>query len=174
MAELYWSCVIGGVLFAFVTIIFGDVIGNFFDGVLDSLFPHHDFLQPMVVCGAATSFGGAGILLSRLTSLGIVATAALSFVVALIVSVAVFFLYVKPMKEAENSTGFSIQDLIGKIGVVIVTVPATGCGEVMIRIGAGNTNQIAASFDKKEIKSGTRVVVAEVRDGVLYVFRYED
>lgn len=42
---------------------------------------------------------------------------------------------------------------------------------MLIKIGAGNTNQIAASSDGEDIPAGTRVVVAEIKDGVLYVFR---
>jgi len=93
---------------------------------------------------------------------------------AVLLSSLVYFAYVKPMKGAESSTGFSVQDLIGKIGEVIVPIPAKGCGEVLIKIGAGNTNQIAASSDGEDIPAASRVVVAEVKEGVLYVFRYDN
>jgi hypothetical protein len=76
------------------------------------------------------------------------------------------------MQQSENSTGFSMEDLNGKIGEITIPVPETGYGEVMIRIGGGNTIQIAASFDKEEIPSGARVVVIKSGDGVLYVSQF--
>ncbi|WP_418791176.1 NfeD family protein [Phosphitispora sp. TUW77] len=175
MLELYWGCLAGGVFFALITVIFGDILGDAFDGVLDALsFDHLDFLQPMVIVGGITVFGGTGATLTMYTSLDSFPVAVISLLAAILLSIAVYFLYVKPMKKTENSTGFSIQDLVGKFGEVTVPVPAKGYGEVLVKIGAGNTNQIAASFDGEELPAGIRVVVAEAKDSVLYVFRYEE
>ena len=175
MLELYWGCLAGGVLFALITVVFGDILGDAFDGVFDALsFDHLDFLQPMVLVSGMTVFGGTGVTLTRYTSMEPFPVAVISVIAAVLLSIAVFFLYVKPMKNTENSTGFSIQDLVGKIGEVSVPIPAKGYGEVLVRIGAGNSNQIAASFDGEELPAGIRVVVAEVKDSTLYVFRYEE
>ncbi|SHH81804.1 protease [Desulfosporosinus lacus] len=175
MLEYYWICLIGGVLFAMVTIVFGDLLGDIFGGIFDSLsMDHLDFLQPMVLVGAITIFGGSGIMLSQYTLLDPFLTASVSLMIAIAVSILVYFSYVKPMKNSENSTGFSMKDLVGKIGEVIVPIPVGGYGEVVLKVGAGNTNQIAANLDRLEIPAGTRVVVGEIKDGVLFVFRYED
>ncbi|UWG96606.1 protease [Dehalobacter sp. DCM] len=174
MLEFYWVCLIGGVLFALVTIIFGDILGNFLDGVFDVLaMDHLDFLQPMVLVGGITVLGGSGIMLSRYTRLEPLSVAVISLAVAIVVSIIVYFAYVKPMKNCENSTGFSINDLVGKIGEVSVPIPVEGYGEVVIKIGAGLTNQIAANMDHAEIPAGTKVVVGEVKDRILYVFPFE-
>ncbi len=174
MQGIYWGCLIGGSLFALTTIIFGDVLGDIFDGIMDSLpFEHLDFIQPMVIVGGITVFGGAGIMLHRYTSLDALPVFLVSSMVGVLSSAVTYFAYVKPMKNTENSTGFSIQDLVGKIGEVTVPVPAQGFGEVVIRVGAGNTNQIAASMDGEELPAGARVVVGDTREGVLYVFRYD-
>lgn len=175
MIELYWGCLVLGALFAVITIIFGDFLGHVLDGFFDFLsFDHLDFFHPMVIIGGVTAFGGTGVVLSYSTSLAALPVALLSLMTAAILSFVVFFAYVRPMKSAESSTGFSVKELIGKIGEVIVPIPASGYGEILIKAGAGNTNQIAASFDGVEIPVGARVVVAEVREGALYVFRYED
>lgn len=174
MLEFYWICLISGVLFAVVTIVFGDILGDIFGGFFDALSVDHlDFLQPMVLVGGITVFGGSGIMLSQYTPLEPFPTAIVSLMTSIAVSFLVFFSYVKPMKNSENSTGFSIKDLVGKIGEVTIPIPVGGYGEVVVKVGAGITNQIAANLDQVEISAGEKVVVGETKDGVLYVFRYE-
>lgn len=175
MHGVYWGCLLGGSIFALVTLIFGDILGDVLGGIADALSSDHlDFIQPMVIVGAITVFGGAGIMLSNYTALGALPVLLYSAMAAVLSSAVTYFAYVRPMKRSENSTGFSLRDLVGKIGEITVPVPLQGYGEVMIRAGAGNTNQIAGSLDGEELPSGTRVVVGEVKDNVLYVFRYEE
>ncbi|HWR41921.1 protease [Sporomusa sp.] len=171
MLEIYWGCLIFGVIFAVVTLLFGDVLHSALSVSPEFSFDHLAWLQSMVVVGGITSFGGAGVLLTGYTELTGSEVIMLSLFAAIVLSVLVYFVYVKPMRNCENSSGFFITDLIGKTGEVIVLIPAGGFGEVLIRIGAGNTNQTAASHDKVELPAGTRVVVAEIREGVLYVCR---
>jgi membrane protein implicated in regulation of membrane protease activity len=174
MQTVYWGCLYGGIIFALVTIIFGDILGDIFSG-LDSLsFDHLDFLSPMVIVGGITAFGGTGIMLDRLTSLETLIIIILSLIIAIALSVFVYFIYVRPMKNAENSNSYTMSDLVGKIGIVTVPVPKNGFGEVLIRIGAGNTNHIACSCDGEGFTQGPRVIVAEIKDGVVNVFRYQD
>ncbi|WP_047150378.1 NfeD family protein [Aneurinibacillus tyrosinisolvens] len=175
MIEVYWGCLIFGALFAIVAIIFGDFIGHLFGGLFDFL-PGHSvhFIQPTVVVGAVTVFGGAGIVLTEYSSLSISVIVLLSLLLAVLLSICIYFLYVKPMRNTENSTGFSIQDFVGRIGEVMTPIPPAGYGEILVKMGAGNTHQIAASFDKEAIEAGTRVVIIDVKDDTLLVSRYED
>jgi membrane protein implicated in regulation of membrane protease activity len=170
--EVYWGCLIGGIVFAVVSVFFGDIVSDFLDGTLDFL--SADIFEPMVIVGGITGLGGAGILLSEYTSFGGATVFAFSVLIAVFLSICVYFGYVRPMKNSENSTAYSMQDLAGKIGEVSVPIPANGYGEVLVKVGAGNTNQIAASFDKEDIRAGTRVVVVEVQDGTLYVSRFDE
>lgn len=174
MLEFYWICLIGGVLFALVTIVFGDILGDIFGGFFDFLsMDHLDFLQPMVLVGGITAFGGSGIMLSQFTALKPLQSAIVAMMISAALSIIVYFSYVKPMKNCENSSGFSIKDLVGKIGEVTVPIPVRGYGEVVLKIGVSNTNQIAANLDQVEIPVGTKVVVMEAKEGILYVFPYE-
>lgn len=175
MLEFYLGCLTMGILFALVTVIFGDLFSDFLGGFFEALsFDHLDFFHPVVFMGGLTVFGGCGAMLEKYSVLDKIPVTLLSLLGALIFSFLSYFLYVKPMKNAENSTGFSIQDLVGKIGEVVVPIPTQGCGETLFKIGAGYTNQIAASFDGTEIAVGSKAVVAEVKEGILYVFPYED
>lgn len=164
MLEMYWAFFGFGVLFAIVTLIFGDVLES-------ESFP---FLQPIVLVVGVTIFGAAGILLTNYSAMNAFATLLLSIIAAILLSVAMYFLYVKRMKGAENSISFSINDLVGRIGEVNTSIPSTGYGEVVIHMGASFTHQIAASFDKDSISEGVRVVVVEVKDDTLYVTKLDE
>lgn len=174
MEPIYWACLSGGILFAIVTVVFGDLISNAVHGALD--FMSVDglrFLQPMVLVTMITVFGGGGLLMEQYLNWLAVFDIVTSAVAAILLGFAVYMFYVRPMQNSENSTGFSLQDLSGKIGEVLVPIPARGFGEVLVRVGAANTNQIAASFDGKAITAGSRVVVVEVREDTLFVSRLE-
>jgi len=170
MEVLFWSCLAGGILFTLVTVILGDVIGQALGGAFDFLsMDAHPWLQPMTLVGGITAFGGAGILLDAYTGLGTAPVVALALLAGVLIGAGSYFLYVRPMQNTENSTGFSIAGLPGAIAEVLVPIPAAGYGEVLVRVGAGHTNQIAASFDGQPISAGAKVVVVEVRENTLYV-----
>ncbi|MBN3525396.1 protease [Paenibacillus apiarius] len=167
MEALYWSLLVFGALYAVITFIFGEVLSHAFDALVGD--GHLSFLQPTALVSGLTALGATGILLTRYTAFQSASILLIAIACALLVSVMMYFFYIKPMEQGENSIGFSIQDLTGKVGEVIVPIPATGFGEVTVRIGAGLTNQIAASFDKENIPSGMTIVVVEVKEDTLYV-----
>ncbi|MBB6733756.1 NfeD family protein [Cohnella zeiphila] len=174
MEALFWCCLTFGALMAIVTLVFGDHLGGASDGLFGwlSIDVHHLF-QPVVLSGGVTVFGGAGLLLRRYSGWPASGVYAVSLAFAAAVGVGMYFLYVKPMESSENSTGYSIVELAGKRAEVLTPIPSKGYGEVLVRVGAGNTSHIAASFDGEEVPSGTPVVVVEVKDGTLYVSRMD-
>lgn len=170
METVYIACLVGGILYAIVSVIFGDWISQAIDGMFDFLsLDGPAYLQPMTIVGGITIFGGAGVLMERYSALSGPVIALIALLVAAAGAIAVFFLYVRPMENSENSIAFSLDSLAGSLGEVIVPIPEKGCGEVLVKVGAGNTNQIAASYEEKPIPAGSRVVVVETREGVLYV-----
>ncbi|MFS0727735.1 NfeD family protein [Paenibacillus sp. 1P07SE] len=175
MEGLFIACLVGGILYAVVSVIFGDVLSEALDGMLDFLsMESMSWLQPMTLVGGITAFGGAGLLLTRYTAIGAWAVVLIALLSSVVIGISVYFLYVKPMQNSENSSGFSFQELSGKIAEVLVPIPASGYGEVLLRVGsAGVTNQIAASHDGEPIPAGSKVVVVEVRDHTLYVSRLD-
>lgn len=170
MAEIYWVCLIGGLVFTLVAVFFGDVL----DGVLDGLDLPDGLLDPLSLVGGISAFGGAGLILEEATDLAPAIAALVAAAAGLGLAVLMHFVYVRPMKRGENSTGFSVQEYRGKVGEVITAIPARGFGEVLVRMGAANTFRTAASFDGVAIPRGARVVVVEVRDGDLYVAPFDE
>lgn len=176
MLEVYWICLIFGVLFALTTILFGEILGQVFDGICEFVSGDHlEWLQTMLVVTWLTVFGGSGVLSTYYcTDFDARMTLAVSLLTATVLCKVFYFSYVKPMRNSENSTGVSLKDLVGKPGEVIVPVPADGYGEVLIRAGASNTNQIAASSDRVGLSVGCEIIVVDIKDGVLYVSQKSD
>lgn len=167
MELLFWSCFVGGAMFTLISTLFGDLLGGWLEGVFDSL--SADFLKPIISASAITTFGGSGILLSRYTNINSIAVLIISILIALLLSVIIYFAYVKPMENSENSVGFSNSELPGKLGEVTVPIPSNGYGEVMIKMVSGNTLHIASSWDGRDIPVGTLIVVVNTQDGVVQV-----
>lgn len=172
MQTLYMGCLALGVIFAVVSVLVGDLIGSALHGIFD--FVSFDFLNPAVLAGAVTVFGGAGILLTRYSGLEDGAVLALSLLIAAFMAVVLYLAVIKPMDKSEMSTGFSMNDLPGKIGEITVPVPASGYGEIMVKFGAGNSLHTAASFEHQPLPAGIKVVVVEVREGVAFVSEFEE
>jgi len=170
MLTVFWACLLGGLAFTLIALFFGDLL----DGVLDGFDALDGFLDPLSLVGGVAAFGAAGVVLQSVTALGDGATAALAALIGVAAALAMSFLYVRPMKRSEASTGFSVAEYRGKPGEVITTIPARGYGEVLVRMGASNTFRQAASFSGAEIPRGAPVVVVEVRDGDLYVAPFEE
>lgn len=175
MQEVYLGCLIVGILFAVITILFGDILDSAFDGFFEIFsLDGFDFLHPSVIVAGITIFGGTGLLLDKYSSWQTISNLLVTVIISLLLSIVFFFMYVKPMKKCENSVGFSTQDFIGKIGEVSIPIRQNGFGEIMLQIGAGLTNQIAASYEGEEYVTGTTVMVAEIKDGILYVCRCKE
>lgn len=166
MLALYIGCLTAGVLFAVVILL----IGDWLDGLMDGLHA----IQPTSCVAGLTVFGGAGMMLLRYTELGEWPVFVLSALIAIFSAVCMYFFYVRPMRKAENSTGFSIQDLTGRVAEVLTPIPADGYGEVLVRLGERNVAYTAAALEREAISGGARVLVIEAREGTLYVMLYED
>jgi len=174
LEALFWACLIGGIVYALITIVFGDVLGDALDGMLDILPDGLGWINLMTVVGGITVFGGAGLMLDRYTDLAAGAVIAIALLAAVVIGAGVYFFYVRPMRSTESSTGYSIEEMPGKLAEVLVSIPADGYGEVMLRMGAaGVTNRTAASFDGVPVEAGAQVVIVEVRDGTLYVSKLD-
>jgi len=164
MLELYWACFIGGLLFTVLTLLFGDLLSAAF---------HLPLLEPLPLIGSITVLGGSGILLTEYTALSPIPVLTLATLLACTLALCSFFFYIRPMKNAETSTAFSIHDLQGRIAEVLTPIPTAGYGEVTMKIATSTTHQIAASYTGDAIPTGTRVVVVEIREDTLYVAPFE-
>jgi membrane-bound ClpP family serine protease len=175
MLEFFWGCLIGGAIFSIFQLLAGDLFHHGIDGAGHEVAGHHlDWLHPTTIVGGITAFGGAGVILLRYTDLEAWPAVVMAVAIATVISAALHFLYVRPMRNSENSIGFSMNEYVGMIGEVTIPIPGKGCGEVMVRMGAANTCQIATSFNSEWISTGRRVVVIEAHSDLLVVSPYEE
>jgi len=163
LETVYMVCLVCGLIYTLMSLIFGDTVSDWLGQL------HLPVFEPIMVVSGITAFGGAGYLLSRFTSLSWLVVFVLAVAIGGGLAVLAYFVWVKPMSHAENSTGYSMSQLGGKLGEVNTTIPADGLGEVLLPLISGMTYHMAASLEGQSIRQGTRVVVVEVRDHVLYV-----
>lgn len=207
MLEVYWGCLVGGMLFSVVSLLSirgghgGHSLksmsalkgvsslkgahhllshGAHHHGVSHSVghadhgHHHTSFLNPTTIIPGIAAFGGGGILLVTYTTLTVGPQITLAIFAAVLMSVLVHFLFVRPMDRAEASVAFSIHDCVGRTGVITVPVPEHGHGQIMLNMGGSNTVQIAASFDQTYLPKALEAVVVEVREGILYVAKFSE
>jgi membrane-bound ClpP family serine protease len=170
MLTVYWACLLGGLGFTVLALFVGDML----EGMLDAFDSLDGFVDPLSLVGGIAGFGGAGVILTTASGLSDGPAALLAAGIGMALAVLMHVLYVKPMKNSESSSGFSIQEYRGKLGEVLTTIPASGFGEVLIRMGPSNTFQAAASFDGSEIPGGAQIVVVDIRDSDLYVAPFSE
>lgn len=171
MYEIYWFCFAAGAITAVLLILLDNVAGGWIDGMLDAL---PDFLNPISIMTGVVAFGGTGILLTLYSPLGARLVFPASVLSAIIIAVALFFFYVRPMRQAENSIAYSITELPGKIGEVSVPIPASGYGEASFTFGPNKVYEIASSAEQVEIKAGEKVLAIEVKERVVRVCRWAE
>ncbi|MEO0558757.1 MAG: NfeD family protein [Bacteroidota bacterium] len=168
MMTIYWFCLGGGFALTLLMLVVGEALEAALDA-LDSL-DFGDAFDPLSGIAGVTVFGAAGIALDSYAGLETTPEVAISILIGLVAAVVLHFVYVKPMKKSENSTGFSVREYVGKTGELTTGIPEGGFGEVTVQMGASTTFQTASSFDGSPIPNGTAVVVVEVdAEGTLRV-----
>ncbi|WP_413785492.1 hypothetical protein [Cytobacillus sp. IB215665] len=168
LQTIYLYCLIGGGILTVIYILFGDIL----DGILDV--DPGGYLNPSLLLSFFTIFSAAGYLLERLTSLTSIVSAIISFVTALVCSIILHLFVFVPLKSAESSITISEDDLKGRIGKVIISIPKGGYGEVILEGKSGNIAKSAQSFDEQPIASEQQVIIIDVKSGVLQVAPYEE
>ena len=169
MNEWYLGFLIGGVCFAFLSVVLGELIGSWLDGIFDGV--GVDIFKPIVLATCTTVFGGTGLLLQHYSQFGPISVFILSVAVSLSMCVLVYFGYIKPAERSEVSTGYSEKELSGRIGEVTIPIPETGYGEIMVSQVSGRSLHIAGSWERRPISAGIKVVVVDVQEGIVLVSR---
>ena len=157
MYGIYFYCLVVGAFLSIIFLLFDEVI------CLPGPF------NLLVLTSFITIFGGSGLFLLDFEFLSLDWV----FINAILISFGFtsifYFIYLKPMRESENSVAFSIQDLVGTLGEMLTSVQGNAYGEVLIRFGASYTSQIAASTSGDMIVKGAQVRIDLVKEGILYV-----
>jgi membrane-bound ClpP family serine protease len=161
-----FSLILGGSL-TLLYILFGDLLEGIFDSISEGP------VNPTVVLSFITIFSAMAYLMERLTSVHSFIIFLASLVTALIIVTLLNVFILIPLSQAEATMAYSDDDLKGRIGKVITSIPIDGFGEVMIQGYGGNIAKSAVSFENEAIPYETDVLVIEVKNGVLHVVPHE-
>ncbi|MEI5908624.1 NfeD family protein [Bacillus spongiae] len=140
-----------------------------FGDVLDGVFEAFDFLNPTLILAFFTFFSASGYIFELVTSLHSILIIVISLLIAFLLDTLLNVFVLIPLSTAEESLVYTEESLKGRIGKIIVSVPEDGFGEVIIEGISGVISKPAASFDNEGIAEGEKVLVIDVKNGVLYV-----
>ncbi|GKV68342.1 putative membrane protein YuaF [Sporosarcina sp. NCCP-2716] len=145
----------------------------FFSDLTDGsgeLFP---LLDPAVLLPFITLTATWGYVLELATGLGSGVILGISLCAAAILDFLLYFFILLPLKSAEVSIAYSDESLTGKVGKVIVPIPADGFGEIVIETVNGVLSKRAAGYENVPIDYGKEVLIIEVDAGTFIVKEYE-
>lgn len=162
---VFGVCLLVGGALLLLTLIVDDIFG----GLLGAIHLGFDVAgvspTPMLL-GFVAMFGVGGLF--GLHSIGAgVGVATLAGVVAGLVGSGVVFGAFKVLRQAESSSTFDLQDMVGSTGRVSVGIPANHFGTVLISF-AGASHNMTATADT-EIPAGRAVKVVAIAGGNLVV-----
>lgn len=138
------------------------------DGIFEAL-P----INPALIFAFLSIFSASGYLFEKSSNFHHATGAIISFFIALIVTILLNVFVFIPLASAEESLAYHEEDLKGRIGRVILTIPADGYGEVILEGASGTIAKPAKCYKDETILDGTEVIVVESKEGVLYVAPYE-
>jgi len=170
MTTTYLVIFIISFVFILLLTLLSDLVDSVFDLVWSAiLLKDIPFLNPVSIFASLTVFGAVGYILSTFSTLASLITFLISLSLAIFTTICLFFLIIKPKEMSETSLSYSMKQLVGLPATVTVPIPANGFGEVLIKLGGGNSNQIAASYDSVDIAQDAKVFVVDEKEGVVYV-----
>ena len=162
---VFGVCLLAGGGLLLLTLIFDDLFG----GLLNAIHLGFDLggVSPTpVLLGFVAMFGIGGLIGLHSFNAG-VGAATLIGVVAGLLGAGVVFGAFRALGQAESTTSFSLQDMIGSTGRVSVAIPASRFGTVLISF-AGASHNMTATADT-EIPAGREVKVVGVAGNNLVV-----
>lgn len=118
-----------------------------------------DQFNPTLIFSFLTVFFASGFLFESVTGLnsGVIAATSLLISLSTVTLLNVFVLI--PISSAEESLAFHENDLRGRVGRVLTSIPVDGFGEVLIESISGSIAKTAASFKNEGIASDTKVLI---------------
>lgn len=165
METVYLICFIIGLLYALITVVFGNVF-DFDFGIDGGSLP---FISPTTIAAFITVFGGTGVFLSYLYSIPTSIILLISLFLALAGAALMFFIVVLPLAKAQKSSAMSNRDMIGRTAEISTIIMEDGRGEIIYEQGGSRLSSPALSHNGATIKQGELVEIIDVISGTFVV-----
>jgi membrane-bound ClpP family serine protease len=166
LQTIYLFCLIIGGVLTLLYILFGDILEGVFEILPDG------FLNPTLILSFFTFLSSSGYLFEKLSNLNSFVILLISIFIALFLVIILNVFILIPLSSAEESLAYKEEDLKGRIGKVIISIPENGFGEVTLEGNGGTVARSATSFENEAIPYGSKVLVIDVIESVLYVSPY--
>lgn len=144
-----------------------------FNDMLEGIAEVIPIINPALILAFITFFSASGYLFELLTSLNSFLIIGISIFVALILDTLLNVFVLIPLSSAEESLVYSTNSLRGRVGTVIIPIPADGYGEVLLKNNSGTISKSATSFKGAPIDEGESVLVVDIQSGVLQVVPHD-
>jgi membrane protein implicated in regulation of membrane protease activity len=162
---IFVVCLLAGGVLLLVTILLDDIVG----GLLDSFGMDFDVggvsLMPLLL-GFVAMFGVGGLFGTEVFDLGAGPASAVGAAAGTAGAGLVYALF-GLLRRAEAPEAFSLRDLIGENGRVVVGIPAGRHGTVLVSY-AGSTQSLTATADT-DVPAGSLVTVTDVAGSTVIV-----
>jgi membrane protein implicated in regulation of membrane protease activity len=150
-----------GFLFLMISLFFGEVFEHF-DSALDHDLDHGGpgFFSTRIISVFVTAFGGFGAIATD-QGVGPLAASGIGAAAGFLLAAPVYFLARFLYGQQATSESRS-QDLVGRVGRVVISIPAGGVGQVRCTIGEELVDKIARGRESEAIPENTPVIVEEI------------
>jgi membrane protein implicated in regulation of membrane protease activity len=169
-----------GFVFVLGSAVFGHVFGD--HGHVDGSGGHAEtgadssdapgvsLFSPIVMAALVTAFGAFGLILSQFKATeSPLVSAPLSFVGALIVSLAMVGVLQKIVRASDSSSESRVATLVGLIATVVTPIPADGVGEIAYVQAGSRYTAPAREQSGKPVASGAAVTITRIVGSQFYV-----
>lgn len=161
-----YGFIISGAL-TLLYVLLSDILEGVFEAISEGP------LNPTLILAFLAFLNCTAYILERFTNIhsliGFLASAFTAFILVVLINI---FILV-PLSQAEATMAFTDEDLKGRTGTVLTSIPDEGFGEVMIQGKSGTIARSAVSFEDNPIAEGEQVLIIDVENGVLHVTIHE-
>ena len=171
LETIYFYMAISGTIFFFIKFALS-LFGH--DGDLhgaDAFDPDNldfKFLSLQTISIFSAAFGWMGLFIFKQTGLGVNISFALAFVFGFVSAGFEIWIFTK-VKGLAQINELNLNNAIGKIGKVYLTIPENSVGEIQVSFQGSMKNIKAMSLTGEKIPAFTEIKVSSVRDGILVV-----
>ncbi|HTF56806.1 MAG TPA: NfeD family protein [Planctomycetota bacterium] len=132
---------------------------------------HFPLLSPVTLAMFVASFGGSGYIYKHALLLDPALHVALAAATAVVVALAVAWLFYKIFKATQGSSEAKVADLVGTEAEIITAIPADGMGEIAYVAMQTRYNGPARTPDGKPLPARTTVKIVRMVSGTFIVER---
>jgi membrane-bound ClpP family serine protease len=154
---------LAGIGFAFllVALFFGEIFEHFeFSADHDLSHGGPGFFSTRILSVFITAFGGFGAV-ATYYRFGVLGSSGIGFLSGLFFA-GIIWAFAGFLYSQQASSDVRVQEFVGHVGRVVVSIPAGGVGQVRCQLGEQLVDKIARSGDGRPIPENTAVTVAEV------------